>query len=338
MKPGVTIAICCHNSRERITDTLRHLAAQDVSNDLAWEILLIDNASTDDTKLVAQLFWDQHGNAPMRIIREEKPGLSNARDRAFREATHEIISFIDDDNWIRADWVTRVADFLSANPEVGAVGGRGYEITDGNFPPWFAAIRRAYACGEQYDREMDVTDLETSLLWGAGLSMRVKIYNDLKEVGFDFMCSGRIGDSLAAGEDVELCNAIRLLGWRLYYDPSLEYQHFIPLGRLTWNYARNLFAGSGRGGVIINILRSANAKRGRYHRFECYWWFQMMRVMKHGLLFLCSHPKALFRSTKGNTDGLFLDFLMARFTQIFTIRKRYRALYEECRERFSPSK
>jgi hypothetical protein len=118
----------------------------------------------------------------------------------------------------------------------------------------------------------------------------------------------------------------------------MEYRHFIPKGRLTWKYARRLFQGSGEGSTFINILRSANAKPGRYHRFERYWWFQMVRVMKHGLLFLCSHPKALFLSTEGNTDGLFLDSLMAQLTQIFTIRKRYHALHEECRERFSPTK
>ena len=338
MKPGVTIAICCHNSRERITETLRHLAAQDVSNDLSWEILLIDNASTDDTKLVAQSFWDRHGNVPIRIIREEKPGLSHARERAFREAGLEIISFIDDDNWIRADWVTRVAGFFSAHPGAGAVGARGHEVTNGNFPPWFSSIRRAYACGEQYDRGMDVTDLETSLLWGAGLSMRLTIHRQLQAARFSFMCSGRIGSSLAAGEDVELCHAIRLLGWRLYYDPELEYRHFIPSDRLTWKYARKLFTGSGRGSAIITILRSANAKSGRYHHFESYWWFQMMSVMKHGVLFLCNHPKALFRSIEGNTDGLFFDSLMAQLTQLFTIRKRYRALYEQCKDRFLPTK
>lgn len=334
MTPGVTIAICCHNSQERILETLRHLIDQKVPNELSWEVLLIDNASTDDTDFVASTFWDQHGNVPLRIIREETPGLSHARERAFREATHEIISFIDDDNWVTPDWVCLVSNFFSMHPDVGAVGGRGYEVSDGYFPPWFALIRRAYACGEQYDREMDVTDLETSLLWGAGLSVRTEINQDIRKKSYTFLCLDRVGRHLSSSGDVELCHVIRLLGWRLCYSPSMEFKHFIPKERLTWKYARGLYRGSGKGSVFIKILRSATRKSRRYHLLECYWWFQIIRIIKHGIRFLLLHPTAVFRTTEGNIPGLMLDSLLAQLSQIVAIRKRYRALYEECRIRF----
>jgi len=185
---------------------------------------------------------------------------------------------------------------------------------------------------------MDVTDLDTSLLWGAGLSMRLDIYCQLKKAHFIFMCSGRIGNSLASGEDVELCHAIRLLGWRLYYDPALEFRHFIPTERLTWNYARKLFAGSGRGSVLINILRTSTRNNHRYHRMECFWWFQMIRIIKYSMLFLFKHPGAVLRTAEGNINGLILDSFLAQFLQILSVRKHYRSLYDECRERFPAMK
>jgi len=110
------------------------LAEQKAPSDTTWEVLLIDNASTDDTALVAKVFWDKNGNVPLRIIREETPGLSHARERAFREAKYEIISFIDDDNWVCVDWVARVVSFFREHPKVGAVGARGHEVTEGVFP------------------------------------------------------------------------------------------------------------------------------------------------------------------------------------------------------------
>ena len=50
-------------------------------------------------------------------------------------------------------------------------------------------------------------------------------------------------------DDHELCCALRLAGWNLFYDPDLVYQHFMPAGRLTWSYLKRLVNGAGRGAV-----------------------------------------------------------------------------------------
>ena len=97
---GISIIICCYNGASRITDALKHLSKQKV-NGIAWEILPVDNASTDNTEKVATKFWSTVGVKPMlRIIHESKPGLSFARERGIQEAKFDIIIFCDDDNWL----------------------------------------------------------------------------------------------------------------------------------------------------------------------------------------------------------------------------------------------
>jgi GT2 family glycosyltransferase len=44
---GVSVVVCCHNSASRLPTTLHHLAAQEVPRDLGWEVIVVDNASTD---------------------------------------------------------------------------------------------------------------------------------------------------------------------------------------------------------------------------------------------------------------------------------------------------
>ena len=168
---SVSVIICCHNSAKRLPETLRHLAAQQVPAAIPWEVVVIDNASTDDTATLAPAIWPASALAPLRVVAEPQAGLRHARIRGIREARHEIISFIDDDNWVAPDWVQRV-EALFANPEVGAAGGRSEAVTEIPPPPWFESIQELYAIGRQHPRDGDVTDASGTLLWGAGLNLR----------------------------------------------------------------------------------------------------------------------------------------------------------------------
>ena len=97
-EPGtsLTIALCTHNHVQRLARTLSALA-QLLPPSRAWELLIVDNASTDDTPhLVATYDW-RTPVMNVRVVREEALGLSNARNRAIREATGEYIVFMDDD-------------------------------------------------------------------------------------------------------------------------------------------------------------------------------------------------------------------------------------------------
>jgi glycosyltransferase involved in cell wall biosynthesis len=114
---GVSVAICCHNSETLLPATIAHLRNRCVSRDMKWEVLVIDNASTDKTAMVARKCWGDDGPAPMRVVHGNRLGLSYARERAFNEAKYEIVSFIDDDNWVAPEWIRTV----SLNPQLNLV-------------------------------------------------------------------------------------------------------------------------------------------------------------------------------------------------------------------------
>jgi glycosyltransferase involved in cell wall biosynthesis len=94
-----TVAICTYNGEKRLPDVLERLRSQVDTDSITWEILVIDNNSTDKTAKVVgdyQVRWSQP--YPLKYCFEAKQGLAFARRCAIREATSDLIGFLDDDN------------------------------------------------------------------------------------------------------------------------------------------------------------------------------------------------------------------------------------------------
>ena len=110
-----SIIICSHNRAADLADNLPKVQALDYPLD-RYEIIVIDNASSDGTAAVAAA-------AGVRCVREERLGLSHARNRGIAESRGELIGFIDDDAWPEPEWLQRLDD-LFADPAVGCAGGQ----------------------------------------------------------------------------------------------------------------------------------------------------------------------------------------------------------------------
>jgi glycosyltransferase involved in cell wall biosynthesis len=98
---GLSVIICSHDVGFRLAPTLAHLKKQN-SPAAPWEVLVIDNASTDETAEFARSCW-QNGPAPLRVINESGLGVRYARESGFLEASYEFFGFVDDDNWVAQD-------------------------------------------------------------------------------------------------------------------------------------------------------------------------------------------------------------------------------------------
>jgi glycosyltransferase involved in cell wall biosynthesis len=251
---GVSVVICCYNSASRLQQTLRHLAAQVVPPGLCWEIVVVDNASADNTAAIARQLWPVDAPVPLRIVHEPTPGLSHARCRGFSVARYEFVSFIDDDNWVCPDWVERINETLNAHPEVGACGGLNEAVYEIAPPAWFDRFHGYVAIGPQGDGPGDVTDTR-GMLFGAGLSVRKSAWGQLLAGRFRFSIGDRTGVSLLAGGDAELCFGLILAGWRLWYDPCLRLKHYMPATRLNWGYVRRLARAIGQSDAWLDAYR-----------------------------------------------------------------------------------
>lgn len=322
---GVSIVICCHNSAKRLPPTLAHLASQRDCDGIPWEVIVVDNASQDETAQVALELWPKDAPAPLRVVHEPRLGLSYARQRGLTEAQYEIVSFIDDDNWVTPNWVRTVLDVMSEHPEVAACGGCNENVCEVDPPWWFEQFKSQLAIGAQGQQAGDVTETR-GWLWGAGLTIRKSAWLQLINNGFHQLLVGRQSDRLTSGEDVELCFALRLAGWRLWYEPRLVLYHFIPANRLRWTYFRRLNRGFGAQTVWLDAYHFA--LRGRpttlKETLERTWQWQVFK----GLLSLRLYRKTLLKVLKGETlEGnynlLYLERLLGRLSELLRLRGVY---------------
>jgi glycosyltransferase involved in cell wall biosynthesis len=255
MSSGVSIIICCFNSAGRLLPTLTHIAKQKVANSIPWEVILIDNASTDTTAETANEIWNNfNSNIPFQIINEQKQGLIYARQRGFTEAKYEFISFIDDDNWIEEKWIEKVYEIFNGDEKIGACGGSSEAVFESFIPDWFSKYEKNFAVGRQAE-ESGYIENKVGFLWGAGLSFRKSLWFRLKTKDFKNLTIGREGKKITAGEDTELCYAIRLLDYQLYYKEDLFLKHFISTDRLSFSYLEKMVVGFGKSNVRLNCYR-----------------------------------------------------------------------------------
>ena len=237
MNSEISIIVCCFNSARRIKGTIDNILQ--LKTDRAFEIICVDNNSTDNTIQVIENILTDRLN--YKIISEKKQGLAHARKTGVLNASGEIIIFCDDDNWPDRDYLERVWETFQSNNRIGALGGQSEAAMEIEEPIWFKNHMQSYAVGKQNHKSGDVTNRR--YLWGACIAIRRVILLALYENGFTPLCTGRKGNEILAGDDSEICRLIILLGWRLWYDERLKFKHYIPKERLTLNYLENLYIG-----------------------------------------------------------------------------------------------
>lgn len=322
IQEGVSLVICCHNSADRLPSTLSHIAHQESANGIPWEVVVIDNASTDNTTQVACQNWNK--DIPFHVVAEPRVGLSYARLKGFQEARYEFVCFVDDDNWIESTWVTKVYQIMTSNPHIGALGGPSEAVFDEPPPDWFNKFESIYAVGDQSNISGDITT-SRGWLWGAGLTFRKTAFLKLQGIGFRQILTDRVGKKLVSGGDVEMCLAIRLLGWRLWYDPSLKLKHFMPKNRLSWQYLLNLVRAKGSSslGVEPYFFIMENPQLKVRKQLGKVW----LKIFKSSLLELMSykHVAILNRCKRyeGSGKAVSVERLKGRIFELIRLRGKY---------------
>ena len=249
---GISVVLCCYNSSARLSPTLKHLALQEFDNALEWEVVLVNNCSTDDTTAVAQREWEKYSSSAVgfHIFDELTPGLSHAREKGISSSRFQYIVFCDDDNWLGNRYLQTVFNLLTKNSKIAAVGGQSRVISDTDLPSWFETSKDHYAVGQQASHSCDIS--KRKYLWGSGLSFKKEIY---RKAFFNFpsLLTGRRGEELTSGEDSEMCMRFLLMGYQLYYSDQLEFTHFIPRERLTTVYDAKLVEGFVKAYEVLKI-------------------------------------------------------------------------------------
>lgn len=239
MKKGVSIIISTYNGTKTLGFTLQYLAQQECS--CPCEIILVDNASTDGTKDFCDAWWQEHGNKAIsyRSFFQPIPGKSYAQEMGYSEATYEYLLVCDDDNLLDKDYVQFSFEIMESDDSIGALGGWCEAMFEEEKPDWFDAYKRYFAVGKQSDISGDITN-KKGCLYGAGMVLRKSHWLKLKENGFKPLLTCRKGDSLSSGGDTEYCYALRLLGYKIWYDERLHFFHYMLAKRVNKEYVSRI--------------------------------------------------------------------------------------------------
>jgi glycosyltransferase involved in cell wall biosynthesis len=232
-----SVVICTFNGAARIERVLTALA--ELNSGTPYEIILVDNCSSDGVATVASAIWKRIAkqSVDFKVIVEPTPGLSFARRAGARAATREFIVFCDDDNLLAPNYL-EIAASIMADETIGAAGGAITPIVGCEIPPLFFTHAPSYAVGAQ---AIASGDIET--LWGAGLIVRRQLLVQLYDTpGFPVLV-GRRGYALTTSEDTEISHCVFLLGYRLWYSEELSLKHLVPTERIGETYVRRLLEG-----------------------------------------------------------------------------------------------
>lgn len=238
---GVSVIVCCYNSSQRLPQVLAHLSRQVVPDSIFWEIIIVDNASTDNTSKVAFTEWSKYDlvNVSFRVMEQPKAGLTYAREKGIKESKFDVLIFCDDDNWLCENYIQIAFEVIRGNDQIGAVGGEGIARSNEPLPYWFEEYKGYFACYPQADKTGELSGA-AAFLYGAGLVVRKKAIEHLNSRGVVFLLPDRSGESLISGGDTELSYLLRVLGYKLWYDGRLKFYHFMPAQRLTYWYLQKL--------------------------------------------------------------------------------------------------
>lgn len=235
----VSIIICCYNSAPKLPKTLEHLARQKVSEELSYEVIVVDNASTDNTAEFALSFWGTlNANVPLRVVREETPGLMYARICGVKNSKNELLIFCDDDNWLREDYVQNAVDIMNTDTTIGALGGQSVLAPGIEAPDWWEEHQGNYAVGKQLSQSGYAN--KRGFVYGAGLVTRKSLAMKIFDPKYPLLLTGRKGNQCLSGEDWEYCQRMLLLGYNIYYSEDLYYIHEVSPDRLTINNLQQL--------------------------------------------------------------------------------------------------
>jgi glycosyltransferase involved in cell wall biosynthesis len=244
---NITVLLCTFNRGRRLSTALDSVAAQILPDSVSWEVVVVDNNSTDQTREIVERYCRRYPGR-FRYIFESHQGLSRARNTGIRESRGGVIAFIDDDVIAEPTWLQNLTASLYDGKWSGA-GGRIVPPLDFNPPDWFTIGGKMDLVGAILP-VFDLGDQAGEMLrppYGTNMAYRKSMFERHGMFRTDL---GRCGNSLVMGEDTEFGNRLMAAGGSLRYEPSAVVEHPVPEERLSKKFFRSWWLDYGRTRII----------------------------------------------------------------------------------------
>lgn len=289
----LTLSICTHNHLAALKQTLAGLRDLHSPKD-TWELLIVDNTSSDGTGAwLAKGGW-QRMDIDCRVVQESQLGVAHARNRALTEAKGEYVVFLDDDETPEPDWLVSLEQVINTH-QPAAIGGRIRAHLPGSRPDWLTDELLGFL-GEldHGPAERALTEASTPIFTGNAAFHRQTV---LDVGGFDGNL-GRRGNIQSGGEDTELYRRLVNLKKPVRWAPQAVIHHRIESWKLRRTYFLQVHYRQGR-------MEGAH-KRGNHSRLPPKYLVPQ---------FLRAYGRALaLRFKQGSAHSLRLEMNAAYFT------------------------
>jgi glycosyltransferase involved in cell wall biosynthesis len=239
----LSIVICSYNRASYIGDALDSLYKQ-TSGLSAFEAIIVDNNSTDNTAEVFSQWRSAHTNGSFTYITETNQGASFARNTGAAVSKGQWLCFMDDDAVATPNYVENILKHIETKPDAVGFGGRiipKYIPAEPNWMSYYVSSLvgnfdyAPFACAFEHGKY----PLESNMI------VRKDIYDTIG--GFNTALPGVVGTLRIGGEGKELFYKILALGHIIYYDPSICVHHVVEVKKLTSEYMYRVASGIGRG-------------------------------------------------------------------------------------------
>ncbi len=241
MNPRLSIIICTYNREKFLRDSLESIARQ-TADLAAYELVIVNNNSTDATDAICRNFLAQHPDLRATYVIEKQQGLSYARNRGIREAQGQFITYIDDDAIAEPEFVERILAFFHEHPEAVAVGGKVLARFESRPPAWNNPYSASlfFSHYDKGDRLFQYNGKGYPI--GCNMTFRRDFFD--RHGAFDTEL-GRKGKGGLGGEEKELFGRLIRAGLPYYYDPRQVVHHQIDDFRQEYPYTHKLARGLG---------------------------------------------------------------------------------------------
>ena len=242
MQPRISLVICTYNRADILPRCLMAAYRQTLPAP-EYEVVVVDNASTDHTRHLVQQLAAPAGLSVQYVYHAVK-GLSHARNAGARAASTPIVTYIDDDAIAAPDLLWHICRTFDAYPRAGCVGGRIDIRLPPALPKWYSSFFDGYY--SKFDLGLKETTKVTQLgeyPFGANISFRAEA---LERIGYFNTALGRIGKDYSGGEEIDAVIRLAAKGYEVFYNPAASVQHVVLPSRIRWQHISKSARAAGR--------------------------------------------------------------------------------------------
>jgi glycosyltransferase involved in cell wall biosynthesis len=287
-----TLLVCSYNRVRDLEELLETALSQETCGEFSYEVIVVDNNSTDHTRSVVLSFIARHGDR-LRYFFEARQGKSHALNTGLAAMHGRYYAIVDDDFILPSEWLLGIAHAFRRHPDAAFVSGKVLPRWETDPPAWLTRQHWSALALADYGEVEFRADAARDLCLLACIFRA----DAVQAIGGYDVLLGVNGDKIGGVEDLDILRRLWAAGYHGVYVPTLWFEHKVAGVRLSKSYHRRWHRGHGRSRA-------------------------MMRVDEERLPLLAGVPRYMFREALSMLVLIPVRYLLGREPDAFTAESR----------------